>query len=109
ALSARVTVTVEPEPVAVAEQCEKAELSVIVGDAGATNPDANVAVTVLVADSAPTAVGVKPTVQLAVAPAVCGEPANVTPVTTPAVMTTGDAGEAGAESEDVLTVNPLGS
>src|SRR5947207_14525443 len=104
-LSASVTVTVEPEPAPVAEQCAKAADSPMAGNAGATKPDWKLTVIVEVADSAPTAVGVNPTVQVAVAPAVCGAPANDTFVTIPAVITTGEAGEAFAASDVVLTVN----
>jgi hypothetical protein len=65
----------------------------VAGDDGMTNPAGNVTEMVLGAASAPTAVGVKPTVHVETAPADCGAPVNVTPVTTPLEITTFAAGE----------------
>jgi hypothetical protein len=83
-------VTVVPVRVAEAVQLV-APGSVIVGVAGITKPEANVIVIVSPWVSAPlpafVALGVKPTVQVAVAPAVIDEPAKVTPVTLEVMVT----------------------
>src|SRR5712671_203576 len=72
-----------PEPTAVAVQEVKPEVSVTTGLAGTTKAVLNVTVTVSPAPSGPVALGVKPTLQSARAPAVCGVPAKVTFETKP--------------------------
>src|SRR5437016_3869926 len=97
---ANVIVTTCPavEPAA-AQLLAKPMGSVIVGVGGITNPAGNATVTVSPATSAPVELDVKPTVHVDVAPAVCGDPPNVTSVTAVRLMTTALAGDAGTVSE----------
>src|SRR5438067_11673421 len=103
-MPARVTVTTWPEPAAVAVQLENPGPSVTDGEAGTTYPAAKVTVTVSLAERAPTAVGVNPTVQRARAPPVWGNPVKDALVTTPAPIATGRAGDPLPVSALVVTV-----
>ena len=98
-----------PEAVAVAEQLENPVGKVMIGVAGTVNAELNVTVIVLPAARAPLDEVVKPSVQVAVEPAVCGEPEKVTAVTEVAVITTAEAGFAAAVSFEVATLKVLAS
>ena len=77
---------------------------VTVGVAGTVKLEVNVAVMVLPAASAPLGEVVKPTVQVAVALAVWGEPEKVTAVGAVAVMVTPELGLAAVVSFEVATL-----
>ena len=106
-----VTTWPDVEPVVVPVQVPvNPDAKVTVGDAGITKPDAKVAVTVFAAAplNAPVALLLKPTVQIAVELADCGEPTKVTVVgVVAAAITTDDEGLAATESADVATLNEV--
>jgi hypothetical protein len=109
-LSAKVTVTVWEDVEPLAAQALKPLGKVTVGVAGITNPAGKTIVILAPAASAAPVVLllVKPTVQLARAPPVCGEPAKLTPLTlVAAAMTTAALGEAAVVFERVLSVKPV--
>jgi hypothetical protein len=85
----RVIVATAPDAVSTAEQSEKPVGKVIVAPDGTVNAGLNVTVTVLPAAREPLVELVKPTVHVAVEPAVCGEPANVTAVGVVSTITVG--------------------
>ena len=104
-------VTVCPETVAVVGHVPvKPPVSATVaGDDGIVNAFGNTTVMVLLPPvllKAPRVVGVKPTVHGTTEPAVSSGAVNDTPVTTPAVITTGETGEPGTPSTLVATVKP---
>jgi len=105
-LLARVRVTTAPLAVAVAEQSTNPVGKVMVGVAGTVKAELNVTVTVPPAARAPLEELLKPTVQVATAPAVWGEPEKVTGVGLVATaIITFDEGLAAAVSAEVFTLN----
>ena len=105
-LLARVMVTTAPLAVAVAEQSTNPVGKVMVGVAGTVNAELKVTVMVLPEARAPLEEVVKPTVHVATAPAVWGEPENVTGVGLAAAdIVTPLPGLAAAVSSEVFTLN----
>ena len=105
-LSASWIVTVVDALVAVAEQFTNPDGSVIVGVAGTVNPAGRTTVIASPRSSDPVALDVKPTVQVAVAPAERVEAENVTDDgLVAAAIVTADAGLPAAVSVEVLTLN----
>jgi hypothetical protein len=98
-------VTTWPAVDPVAVQLENPVGSVMVGVAGITKPAANVTVMVLPPDRWPLDDAVKPSVQVAVAPPVCGDPANDTLVGDEPMIVTGELGDALAASFVVERTN----
>lgn len=95
--------------VAVVQVPPKPPLKFTLGDVGRVKPDGKVTAMVSPAASCPAPEDVKPTVQLATAVAVAGEPTYVTPVTAPPepVMISPDDGlTALVASSDVFTEKP---
>ena len=93
-----------PLPLAVAVQLVNPPVKAMVGLAGTVKPVAKVTAMVLPAARAPVVEALKPTVQVAVAPAVCGEPVKVTVVGEVGVMVTEGLGLAAAVSSEVDTL-----